>query len=228
MGNIEDISLQNMDERIERFLRGEMSTDEETKFREELKVNSELREHARFISTLLKGLHEQGRQHDQEIINEVTKKQRTNNIRRFTLWVGSIAAALVLYFGYSYHTESVKIARVNEKLSPYYTYYDVDNLSRGDLDSASIAYLYTLFNRIPEEKDVTDIITELESIYASLDSDYTYYPYANDIAWNLALAYVKAGEEDKAKNILNDLRSSNLGSPIAEKAEKLIKNLISR
>lgn len=228
MSNIADTSIQEMDERIELFLRGEMSIEEEARFREELKTNSELREHARVISTLLKGLHEQGRLHDQEIIDEVKTRQRPNNIRRLALWVGSIAAALVLYLGYSYHAEYSEYARINEMLSPYYTYYDVDDLSRGDVDYASLAHLYSLFNRIPEEKDMTDIIAELEPIYQSLKSDYTYYPYANDVAWNLALAYVKAGEEDKAKAILHDLRSSNLGYPIADKAEELMEALNSR
>ena len=217
-----------MDEQIERFLRGEMTVEEEARFREELKSNAELREHARAISALLKGIQEKGKQHDKEVIDEVIAGKRPNNIRRLVLWGSSIAAALVLYFGYSYHAENVRYAQVNEMLTPFYEHYDIDELSRGETDSVTIAHLYSLFNRIAEERDMMDIIAELEPIYQSLDSDFTYAPYANDVAWNLALAYVKAGEEDKAKAILHDLRSSNLGYPIAEKAEELMEALSSR
>lgn len=225
MSNTEEIKFNEMDERIERFLRGEMSAEEEVRFREELKSDSELRDHARAVTALLKGLQEKGKQHDQEIINEVTVQKPRNNIRRLVMWTLSAAAVVALYFGYSYRAESLRYERVNEMLTPYYVHYDIDELSRGDTDSVTVAHLYTLFNRISDEKDMTDIITELEPIYASLDEDYTYYPYANDIAWNLALAYVKAKETDKAKNLLHKLIASNKGSSIEQKALKLLDEL---
>ncbi len=228
MSNTADTQFQEMDERIERFLRGKMTKEEEARFREELKTNAELREHARAISALLKGIQAKGRQHDQEIISEAATNKHPNNIRRIALWIASAAAILALYFGYSFHAENVRYSQVNEMLTPYYMHYDLNELSRGETDSVTIAHLYTLFNRIPEEKDMTDIIAELEPIYDSLDSDYTYYPYANDVAWNLALAYVKAEEEEKAIVILNEVCASNPDSPIEEKAEKLLKALSSR
>lgn len=228
MSNAEDTRFQEMDERIERFLRGEMTVEEEARLREELKSNAELREHARAISTLLKGIRAKSRQRDQEIISEVTTNKQPNNNRRIALWIASAAAVLALYFGYSFHAENARIAQVNEMLAPYYMHYDMDELSRGETDSVTIAHLYTLFNRIPEERDMTEIIAELEPIYESLDSDYTYYPYANDIAWNLALAFLKEGEVNKAKDILNDLCSSNIDSPISERAKRLLETLSTR
>ncbi len=228
MSNTEETQFQEMDERIERFLRGEMTMEEEARFREELRTKTELREHARAISALLKEIRAEGRQHDQEIISEVTTNKHPNNIRRIALWIASAAAVLGLYFGYSYHAENVRLAQVNEKLTPYYVHYDIDTLSRGETDSVTIAHLYSLFNRIPEETDMTDIIAELEPIYQSLDSDYTYYPYSNDVAWNLALSYVKAGEDEKAIVILNEVCASNPASPIEGKAEKLLKTISPR
>ena len=110
-------------------------------------------------------------------------------------------------------------------LSPYYVQYDLDELSRGETDSVTISHLYTLFNRISEEKDMKEIIAELEPIYESLDSDFTYYPYANDITWNLALAYVKAGNKEKAISVLETIVRENEDSPIAAKAKALIQTL---
>lgn len=225
MSNTEEIKFNEMDERIERFLRGEMSAEEEVRFREELKSDSELRDHARAVTALLKGLQEKGKQHDQEIINEVTVQKPRNNIRRLVMWTLSAAAVVALYFGYSYRAESLRYERVNEMLTPYYVHYDIDELSRGETDSATVAHLYTLFNRIPDEKDMTEIITELEPIYASLDDDYTYYPYANDIAWNLALAYVKADILEKAKTLLHKLIASNKESSTEQNAQNLLNEI---
>lgn len=225
MSNIEDTKFQEMDERIELFLRGKMSQDEEARFRDELKSNPDLREHARAISALLKGIRAEGEQHDQEIISEVTTNKRPNNIRRIALWIASAAAVLALYVGYSYHSENVRYAQVNEMLTTYYEHYDIDALSRGETDSVAITHLYSLFNRIPEEKDMTDIISELEPVYQSLDSDNTYAPYANDVMWNLALAYIKDEETSKACEILQKLIVDNPEMPISVKAMSLLKNI---
>ncbi len=228
MSNTEEIKFNEMDERIERFLRGEMSAEEEARFREELKSDTELRDHARAVTALLKGLQEKGKQHDQEIINEVTAQKPRNNIRRLVMWTLSAAAVVALYFGYSYHAENLRYERVNEMLTPYYVRYDIDELSRGETDSATVAHLYTLFNRIPDEKDMTEIIAELEPIYESLDSDYTYYPYANDIAWNLALAYAKDGIKEKAIPILEKIEADNPDTPICNKVRTLKEALESK
>lgn len=225
MSNTEETKFYEMDDRIERFLRGEMTAEEEACFREDLKTNSELREHARVVSALLKGVQEKGRQHDQEILREVSAHKKSGNLRRLILWTSSIAAALVLVVGVSVYIERMRYEQTDELLSPYYTHYDVSSLSRGETDSVAIVHLYTLFNRIPEEKDMSDIIAELEPIYASIDDDFTYYPYANDIAWNLALAYVKTGEEEKATFLLEGIINDNQGTSIAQKASKLINKL---
>lgn len=228
MSNTEDTRFQKRDEQIERFLRGEMTVEEEARFREELKSNAELREHARAISALLKGIQEKGKQHDKEVIDEVIAGKRPNNIRRLVLWGSSIAAAFVLYFGYSYHAENVRYAQVNEMLTPFYEHYDIDELSRGETDSVTIAHLYSLFNRIAEERDMMDIIAELEPIYQSLDSDFTYAPYANDVMWNLALAYIIAGEKEKATTVLEAIVFNSEEAPIADRARALIEALEGR
>ena len=225
MSTTADTLFQEMDERIELFLRGEMSIEVEARFREELKSNPDFREHARAISALLKGIRAEGEQHDQEIISEVTTNKRPNNIRRIALWIASAAAVLGLYFGYSYHAENVRYAQVNEMLTPYYEHYDIDALSRGETDSVTIAHLYTLFNRIPEEKDMTDIIAELEPIFQSLDSDITYTPYGNDVMWNLALVYIKDKETAKARELLQRLIVDNSEMPISAKAKALLKDI---
>ena len=101
----------------------------------------------------------------------------------------------------------------------------MSDISRGDVDSAKITHLYTLFNNIIEQRNVTNIIKELEPIYETQDTDFTYNAYANDIAWNLALAYIKDDQIDKAIPILERLKTDNPDTPIYNKADELMKKL---
>ena len=101
----------------------------------------------------------------------------------------------------------------------------MDSSVRGDADSATVARLYSLFNQVKNLEDVSGVIKELETIYRSLDDDFTYYPWANDIAWNLALAYVKDDQIDKAIPILEKIKEDNPDTPISKKAEELLKKI---
>ncbi|MCI6862407.1 MAG: tetratricopeptide repeat protein, partial [Prevotella sp.] len=83
----------------------------------------------------------------------------------------------------------------------------------------------SLFSQIQDNRSVSGIIKELEPIYQSLDNDFTYHPWANDIAWNLAVAYVKDDQIDKAISILKKLKEDNPDTPIYTKANDLIKKL---
>ena len=101
----------------------------------------------------------------------------------------------------------------------------MDENARGDLDSASVAHLYTLFNNIKVQRNVSTIIAELEPIYASLEHDFTYYNFANDIAMNLALAYIKNDQKDKAIHVLKKLAEDNPDTPIEAKAKEILNKL---
>ena len=110
-------------------------------------------------------------------------------------------------------------------VSPYYTEYSMDDYARGDIDSTKVANLYTLFNNIQKQRHVSNIIAELEPIYTSIEHDITYSTYANDIALNLALAYIKDDQADKAIPILEKLEKDNPDTPIAVKAQEILKKL---
>lgn len=212
-----DILMDGIDERIESFLRGEMSTEEETAFKQALRQNPELRSRAMTMSSLIKGLSEHNSIIEKTIIKENTAKTR---VRPILLWACSVAAVFAIFFGiYKEH----RYRMLDATVSPYRMEYDMSDYTRGDLDSTAIAHLYGLFNQIYENRSVSDIIKELEPIYNSLDDNFTYNAYANDIAWNLALAYVKDDQIDKAISILQKLKADNPDTPISAKAENLLK-----
>ena len=219
MDKNDEILMDGIDERIEAFLRGEMTAEEEAAFKQEIRQNPELRSRAMAMTSLIKGLHDQNSAKEAAIIKENTVKSK---VRPLLYWACSVAAVLVIAFGiYKDH----RYRMLDATISPYYTEYDMSDVSRGDLDTVSISHLYDLFIQIQVNRSVSDIIKELEPIYNSRNENFTYNAYANDIAWNLDLAYVKDDQIDKAINILQKLKADNPDTPIYNKVNELIRKL---
>lgn len=205
-----DIQMNTIDDRIDAFVRGTMAEEEESAFKQEIKADPELRNHVLATVSLIKGIREQNAKKEKELIQQKTK----DRVRTLVWWATSIAAVFAIIFGYSIDKRHQELTNL---VSPYYMQYDVKELSRGETDSTLVYHLYSLFN----ERNADKTIKELEPIYATLDTDFTYHAYANDIAWNLALAYIKNDQIDKAIPILEKLEKDNPDTPIAAKTKKL-------
>ena len=213
-----DILQQAIDDRIDAFIRGLMTEEEEAAFKQEIQADPDLRAHVLATVSLIKGIRTQNAEKERTLI----QPQQKNKVRTLLWWATSIAAVFAIFFGYS------KDKRYNELsalVSPYYTEYSMDEYARGDIDSTKVANLYTLFNNIQKQRHVSNIIAELEPIYTSLDHDFTYSAYANDIALNLALAYIKDDQADKAIPILEKLEKDNPDTLIAAKAQEILRKL---
>ena len=213
-----DIIQQAIDDRIDAFIRGMMTEEEEAAFKQEIQADPDLRAHVLATVSLIKGIRMQNAEKERTLI----QPQHNNKVRTLLWWATSIAAVIAIFFGYS------KDKRYNELsalVSPYYTEYSMDEYARGDIDSAKVVNLYNLFNNIQKQRHVSNIIAELEPIYTSIEHDITYSAYANDIALNLALAYIKDDQADKAIPILDKLEKDNPDTPIAAKAQEILKKL---
>ncbi len=230
-----DILQEAIDARIESFLRGEMTQDEESAFKQEIQADPELRAQVKATVALIRGIRNKNAEQEKAMI----LKYDNSRARSIMAWACSIAAVIAIFFGYN---KDKRFNELSNIVSPYYSEYSMSEYSRGDVDSTTVAHLYTLFNNIKGQRNVSDIIEELEPIYNSLnilymspgsneftDSDttsvFTYTAYANDIAWNLALAYIKDGQTDRAISILTKLETDNPDTPIAVKASELKKKL---
>ncbi|MBR3079913.1 MAG: hypothetical protein IKH01_08875 [Prevotella sp.] len=209
-----DILQKSIDDRIDTFIRGVMTKEEELAFKQEIQADPELRAQVMATVSMIRGIREQGSAHDKAIIS----KYDNSRVRSVLAWACSIAAVIAIFFGYS---KDKRYDELSDIVSPYYSEYSMSEYSRGDVDSATVAHLYTLFNNIKEQRNMSKIIEGLEPIYANLDSDFTYSAYVNDVAWNLALAYIKDDQTDKAINILEKLEADNPDTPIAAKASEL-------
>ena len=209
-----DILQQTIDDRIDAFVRGMMTEEEESAFKQEIKADPELRAQVLATLSLIKGIRTQEAEKERTLIQNNAK----DKVRTLLWWATSIAAVFAIFFGYS------KDKRYNELsaiVSPYYTEYSMSDYSRGDVDSITVTHLYTLFNNIKELRNMSKVIEELEPLYTNLDSDATYSFYANDIAMNLALAYIKDDQIEKAIPVLEKLEKDNPDTPIAAKAKQI-------
>jgi len=213
-----DTLQEAIDERIDSFIRGTMSEEEESAFKQEIQADPELRAQVKATVALIRGIRNQDAVQEKSFI----AKYDNSRVRSLLQWACSIAAVVAIFFGY---TKDKRASELSGIVSPYYSEYSMSDISRGDTDSATVAHLYTIFNNIKEQRYVTKYIAELESIYASLDKDFTYNAYANDIAWNLALAYIKNDQIDKAITVLEKIETDNPDTPIAAEARALRKKL---
>ena len=231
-------NIEQYDELIEKFLSGSMTSDEEASFKEELKTNPELKEHAKVVSSLIKGMKRKNEKEESLIIEDIQKENAfqpaaasmcgdnsthggKSRVIKFIIWPISIAAVCILMFNIFSSTGD----KGGELFENYYSEYSCETLSRGDEDSLVVAQLSELFNGIKEHEDCSSIVKSLETIYNSLDKEYKYRAYANDIAWYLALAYIKNNQTAEAEKVLAKLVEDNPDTEIADKAQKLLNSI---
>jgi hypothetical protein len=190
-------------ERIERYLREQMSPEENETFLNDLKNDKDLREEAQMIALLIKEMKEEQAKQDSEITEEIlaTKKPKPKTIS-IVRWVLSIAALFIIIFDATLLWS--KKSNSDALFSEYYSSYAMQGKSRGG-DSDIEKELAMLFNKVGTNKDVAPVIEQLQTIYDSIDTEYEYSLYADDITWYLALAYLKADKPEKTKELLKTL-----------------------
>ena len=193
-------------ERIERFLREQMSPEENDAFLNDLKNDKDLREEAQMMALMIKEMKEEQIKQSEKLTEDVLaeeKQAKTARIISMVRWPLSIAAMFILIFGATllWNRQSDSEILFNEYYQPY-----VVQGERGGDDDAIKEELANLYNKVGTEDDVTPIITRLLTIYDNILSnnvDYAeYIYYEKDIVKYLALAYIKNDDFDKAKRLL--------------------------
>ena len=206
------------EERINSFLRGEMSSEEETMFMDELKSNDVLRNKAVVAARMAKAIKTVGEEkdslvkealltsndHDIEmIVKNVTRKRS----KLLTLRIISVAASILILVisGWHYYDYRVTTGLGNE----YEMMFEPSSFVRG-VDTGSVEKeLNSLFAKVKSGDDSDNTIKRLSLLWelSTMETYNDYTDYAPQIGWNLAIAYLKDNDKANAIVVLTKLES---------------------
>ena len=197
------------EERIECFLRGAMTSEEERRFLEELDKDSELRENALVRARLIKGMKQVDADvvqafRDVDIKDVETIVKRTSRKKSSLHWYAIAASFIaVLFVGY----QSYDYYKITSLGKEYAMEFPINSIVRGTSDSNVEQELAMLFENIIDADNLDNTTTRLAYLWemANQDTYNEYTDYAPYIGWYLAVGYLKDYEKEKAKDILKDL-----------------------
>lgn len=227
------------DARITRYLKGQMTADEEKAFASELKQNPELKAKAITIARMIKAMEAEGAKNDTEVVDAI-KASTANEIQKIASKVSapkkqpkiffiprktfiafSAAASILvcLFGGYRIYDNRQMSALGGE----YLAYFPASDYTRGG-ESPVDKELSALYNQVEQGEGMSEAINSLERMWTESRSD-TYNDfteYSPEIGWILANAYIRENDKDKAIIVLTILESeSEPGSAMAEKTREL-------
>lgn len=223
MKNTTDNKVSQNEERINRYLFGQMSIEEEMAFENDVRKDILLKKQAEASARMVKAMAAVGGKRDKELISGL--KNTSANRKPFFRWV-SIAAsfALVLTVGYQVYEYN----RIGALGAEYAMAFPVSDIVRGDKDEEIEKTLSFLFEKVANGKDLDNTIIQLNDLLTLSQSDtfndYTTYEFY--IGWYLAIAHLRDHDKSKAKAILDLLLSKYptetvVGDKILELKRKL-------
>lgn len=197
-------------ERISRFMQGQMTSFEEAAFLEELNSNEEFRNQAIAQARLVKGM----KQVDDELkdVFHHTDEQTIRRIAKETVgyknhsarWL-AIAASLVfvVFVGfktYDYY-DTTSLGR------EYANTFPTTSIIRGEANTDVETELATLFNNVAESKDLDNTTSRLATLWelSKQDTYNDYTDYAPYIGWYLAIGYLENYDKGNAESVLKEM-----------------------
>lgn len=225
----------NDDETLMKYLRGELSAEDEAAFLKKLQDNCALKKRAVAVARLIKGLERKGVENDEEFkaafkklsADEVENISRSSgkgiSLKKVFVWVSSAAAVLLLVFG----LRIFYVNNYNESLAvEYEKTFTLSDVSRGGDDDVD-KELKLLCDNVSQGKDLQLTIEKLSEIFKESQSE-SYNKYTNYLevsGWHLALAHLKNHDGDKAKQVLSELSKATEKDATRQKADELMKKI---
>ena len=217
------------DERISRFMQGQMNPAEEDAFLEELNRNEELRNQAIAQARLVKGmkqvddeLKDAFRHTDEQTIRRIVKgtvESKKNSARWLAIAASIVFIVFVGFKSYDYY-DTTSLGR------EYANTFPISNIIRGEANTDVETELAILFNNVAENKDLDNTTSRLKSLWEiSKQETYNdYTDYAPYIGWNLAIGYLENYEKGNAKSVLKEMEKLYPSkTSIGDKVRELLK-----
>ena len=204
MDSKKDDILQENEERITRYLHGEMTPSEEALFEKDIQSDETLRNQTETIARTIKAMNALGSERDRKLVEEMrgSSKKKT----RPTRWL-SIAAsfALLITVGYYTYDYSSTVSLGKE----YATAFPLSTEIRGEEDDEVLNKLTALFDNVANNREIDNTIVQLEELWQQSQSDTynEYTTYAPYIGWNLAVAYLLEYDKKEARMVLERMKA---------------------
>lgn len=238
------------DARISKYLKGQMSQEEELTFLAELKQDAELRSKAITLARMVKSMRKVGSAKDEALmetiagledersiktrLSEITStnipenKARILFMPRRTFVSMSAAASLLLcvWGGYRMYDNHQMAVLGTE----YLAYFPATDYVRGTIDDVQ-SKIAGLYKSVESGTNIGTAIEELEVMW--IDSQKDEYnectEYSSQIGWLLANAYVINNDKDKALQVLDAIIAGEDSTPVlVNKARELKKKIEGR
>ena len=226
--------MSHFDDLTNRFLKKQLTSEEEAQYLNKLKEIPALRKRAQVIALAVEQMGEVSKEASRDLIGRIGKQSEAafrrvaqlpaKQVRLWPRVARYAAAASVIFFvgfgGYKYYQYDQTISLGAEYYQP------MDAIYRSPEDN-TIKELAKVFKNVETGDNLTETITQLTKFYSLANSDeYSDYSlYTVDIAWNLAIAHLKDNDRKAAIKILEEIIQDNQGKAIADKAAELIKKI---
>lgn len=239
MNRTEDMDLSSFDGMLSRYMKGQMSDDEEAAFKQLLKDNDTFRDKAIATARLVKAMQQVGSADDKETVKAIRNASLSDvemisakacdtsagkpgrlTLRRFVLSFSAAASILLCLFGtYRYY----RYNRVNSIVSEYLTYFPASEYSRGESDAVE-EKLKGFYSDIETKSNLDATVKELKTMWdrSRSESYNDYTEYMPQIGWLLANAYLRKDDKSQASGVLDVLIDEYpAGSAMGDKAREL-------
>ena len=192
----DDTRMQEMDARVEKYLRGQMDAHEEDEFINDMKTDTELADRAKAMAVLIKSIRKVGRRQDEAVIMDVMAQRKANSdptennnseanhndattntnesknkarLIPFAARVVALAAMLLLLVGIGdfFIARYHTIGLANEYMAyAPQAQLDEGTFKGGELDATVMAKLTPVFREIEEGKNLQRNIETLSAMFA--------------------------------------------------------------
>lgn len=213
------------DERIERFMRNQMTQAEEKTFLDDINSDPELKERAFATALMARGMKRRRKEEQQAFaamlngsISENANKAKAT-FRRYAAMAASLLLLLGVggYAGFAEYGYQQRNAIVSANISLGQT--GTDRGDGGNMQSR----LDSIAAVVKNERDMTEAIAVLQGLYDKRQTDIDCAQNSATISWYLAMAYIKDNQKDKAVNLLVALKKEH--PEMASKINKILEHL---
>ena len=194
--------FEDIDEKIETFLRGKMSPAEAAAFKRELQEDKELRARAKTVAFLIKTMKGTSASRDKRVVDEI-KGVKPRIISFNYKIITSVAACLCLIFSVSdYLVRKSNTIGLAESYSS-----QIESLSTGKTKGTDAPDAAKNISEVLKIADLDERISQLESMYDQASSAVfnELTNHQDEIGLYLVISYLENNDRSEAKELLEHL-----------------------